>query len=182
MENPERSPVWSASFTSGSGVPGKLMAEGQSLYFSGKVAASFPEGDTFPDRRSTTEFPPSCPGCQARRMASGRSRQEAVSITPAILRMTTVFLPLARKASETFLMSSFSVAESRKSPSVAVRSWPSPALRPMVTRAMSAFSAILAATAASRGISSRGCLPPIRAARMFLGGPFFSRAAFMNSV
>ena len=54
-----------------------------------------PEGFTLPAKTSATEFPPSCPGCHAKRIASTLSFQEAVSITPPIFRITTTFLPFS---------------------------------------------------------------------------------------
>ena len=79
-------------------LPGKLADEGTSSHFSGNVVASLPDGGIRPVSTSAIAWPASCPGCQASRMASGRSRQLAVSTTPPMFRTTTTFLPLAWKA------------------------------------------------------------------------------------
>ena len=67
-------------------------------------------------------------------MASGTSRQLAVSITPPMLSTTSAFFFRAWNAAATSWISAFSTAVSSKSPSRA-RSRNSPELRPMVTSA-----------------------------------------------
>ena len=131
---------------------GKFRAEAASSAFSGKVMGSLPEGFTLPCRMSATVLPPSWPACQAKRIASGRDFQLAVSITPPMLRITTAFFPSLWKASVTVLISSCSCSVKLKSPAMA-RSWNSPELRPIVMNAISA-SLALAATPAASGTNS----------------------------
>lgn len=70
-------------------------------------------------------LPPSCPACQANRMASGSDFQLAVSITPPIFKITTTFFPSLWKASETDWINARSFSVRLKSPSI-FRSWNSP--------------------------------------------------------
>jgi len=75
-------------------------------------------------------------------MASTLSFQEAVSITPPILRITTTFLPFSWKALETLSIKTISSFPRLKSLSTTL-SPPSPEFLPKVKNAMAEFSACL---------------------------------------
>ncbi len=90
-------------------------------------------------------------------MASGTSRQLAVSMTPPMLRTTTTFFPAAWKAAATSRRSDRSAADNSKSFS-RVRSTNSPDRRPIVTRAAPASFASRAISSAGTAISGTGGL------------------------
>ena len=114
---------------------------------------SFPEGLTLPVSTSAMEFPPSSPGSQAQRIASGRSFQDAVSTGPQILSTTTTFLPRAWNSSQT-VSRRLSSSSCRRNSLLRMRSRASPDIRPRVIRATSLALAL--ALMSGRVISNSG--------------------------
>ena len=168
------------SFRSIPEASGKFFVEATSAMLTGKVIGSLPEGFTFPDRISATVLPPSCPACQANRMASGSDFQLAVSITPPIFKITTTFFPSLWKASETDWINARSFSVRLKSPSI-FRSWNSPELRPIVTKAISASFALAASPAASGTNSGiRGWLKKAAAGLVSFGCFAFSSVLYFS--